>query len=188
MVLPVTCAHCGWVFSPRINGRKYCSLRCASAHRWRLTLAERFEPYVDRSAGPTGCWPWLGHRVTSGYGRLVFRRQNLGAHRIAWELYDGSSPGELDVLHRCDNPPCCNPRHLFLGTHRDNMVDKVAKGRSNAPVGARNAGAKLTDEAVTLIRAEAAAGVRVKALAASFGVTPECIQNVIARRTWRHVG
>jgi hypothetical protein len=90
---------------------------------------------VDDSAGPDACWPWTGALFRPGprgygmnYGRIKRNRRTLHAHRVAWELAHGPT-GELFVLHKCDNPPCCNPAHLFLGTAADNMADKVRKGR-----------------------------------------------------------
>jgi hypothetical protein len=73
----------------------------------------------------TGCRPWMGSRNRKGYGHV-----NLYMHRLAWELVNGPVPSSLLVLHRCDNPPCCNPDHLFLGTHADNAADRTRKGRS----------------------------------------------------------
>jgi hypothetical protein len=86
---------------------------------------------VDQSAGPEACWPWTGSRKDSGYGRLCFDRHQQNAHRVAYQLATGHDPGDLIVCHSCDNPPCCNPAHLWVGTHGDNARDKVAKGRWN---------------------------------------------------------
>src|SRR5690606_12474380 len=99
------------------------------------TLAELFWPRVDRSGGAESCWPWKGIVDKSGYGvysnaRRRFRTQK--AHRVAWMLHYGRSLSSSEhVLHRCDNPPCCNPGHLRQGTHADNMADMKAKGRAN---------------------------------------------------------
>lgn len=93
--------------------------------------AERFWAKVDTSAGPDGCWPWQGTKVGGGYGR--FRRRSgvrIIASRMAHLLTHGHIPDGHDVLHTCDNPPCCNPIHLFSGTARDNALDMVAKGRA----------------------------------------------------------
>ena len=81
------------------------------------------------------CWLWLAARDKNGYGWFHLgarpRRRAKRAHRVAWEFTNGSSAGDMCVLHRCDNPPCCNPSHLFLGTKADNMTDKVTKGRES---------------------------------------------------------
>lgn len=84
--------------------------------------------------GPDDCWEWTGYRMKFGYGRFPLghrpSRRNVLAHRAVWVLTYGGIPDGLDVCHDCDNPPCCNTRHLFLGTHRDNMIDRENKGRT----------------------------------------------------------
>jgi hypothetical protein len=83
---------------------------------------------VDKDTSPTGCWLWTGGK-NHGYGRISFNGKNFLAPRIAWEFTNGPIPDGLDVLHRCDNPPCVRPDHLFLGTLKDNYDDMVQKGR-----------------------------------------------------------
>lgn len=76
-----------------------------------------------------GCLEWSGVTNRRGYGRLQVQGRMVLTHRLAWELANGSIPEGMNVLHRCDNPPCCDPEHLFLGTQKDNVADMIAKGR-----------------------------------------------------------
>lgn len=96
------------------------------------SLADRFWAKVDKR-GPDECWLWTGCRKKAfGYGKIGEGRmgqRTLLAHRVSWEITNGSIPDGAMVLHRCDNPPCVNPRHLFLGDQLDNMRDMVSKGR-----------------------------------------------------------
>lgn len=89
---------------------------------------ERFWAKVDRR-GPDDCWEWTAGCNRKGYGKFSLDGATRQSHRISWELANGQIPEGLCVLHRCDNPPCCNPAHLFLGTHADNHADRSLKGR-----------------------------------------------------------
>lgn len=98
----------------------------------RRTLGERLWRRVERR--PDGCWVFTGYQTKKGYGKIhrgPGSRELVRVHRAAWEVTYGPIPEGLFVLHHCDNPPCCNPEHLFLGTNSDNMRDMVAKGRGN---------------------------------------------------------
>jgi hypothetical protein len=94
-----------------------------------MSLEERFASKLVPAAN--GCIEWGASRFPQGYGQIKVNYQNRKAHRVAWELAHGPIPDGLVVCHRCDNPPCCNVDHLFLGTHSDNTRDMHAKGRAN---------------------------------------------------------
>lgn len=125
------CAHCGAAFTIKPSERKrgrglHCSKKCQDDARGRLLTT--FWKWVDRS-DPDGCWPWTRFRGTDGYGFLRIGQKTIRTHRHAWTLTNGPIPSGAEVCHRCDNPPCCRPDHLFLGTHAENMADMVAKNR-----------------------------------------------------------
>lgn len=97
-------------------------------------LEERFWSKVDKSGGPAACWPWTASVDPKGYGQFAYAdgtRRSGRAHRVAWILANGPISAGMSVCHSCDNPPCCNPAHLWLGTNADNVADRVRKGRSS---------------------------------------------------------
>jgi hypothetical protein len=147
------------------------------------SLEDRFRSRVNVRR-VDDCWPWTGPRV-SGYGVLWRNGNNYGAHRVAWELANGPIPDGMFICHRCDNPPCCNPAHLFLGTQADNDADRTVKGRSSR--GSKHPDAKLTEDTVRLIRGRFAGGEAIRQLAADFGVSGATIHAAVHRKTWRHV-
>ena len=89
-------------------------------------LAERIEQHINRTAG---CWEWQGSKRGHGYGRIKVNGRTYPAHRFLWELTNGLVPAGMLVLHKCDNPPCVRPDHLYLGTSADNTRDMVVRGR-----------------------------------------------------------
>lgn len=199
----LVCIHCKESFTCAAyvaarSKRRFCSNRCAALWRYSDDLVERFWSRVEKG-DPDSCWAWRGSRNTDGYGFFsvapsrmgelpfsvpgsdrprVGRGVSLGAHRVAVALTTGSWP-DLHVLHVCDNPPCCNPRHLRLGTHVENMRDRQRKGR--------HAGAIFDSGKVRKIRKRAAAGEHYAAIARSMGVDPEQVRRVIAGDRWRYV-
>lgn len=160
------------------------------------------------------CWHWTGGTFKSGYGRFNMAGKSMKAHRLALEFSSGlSAPAGMFVCHRCDNPICCNPAHLFVGTHADNMADMVAKGRSlsgerspkrlrpetcargerhgsrtqpeRIPRGGKHYNARLSSSDVDSIRREyEAGGVRQVDLAAKYGVAQTHISAMIRGVKW----
>lgn len=173
------CPKCGKEFGgPSIGSH---GLKCG------VTYEMLFWQKVDKSAGPDKCWPWTGAITSWGYDHFNSKRHGeYMAHRLAWELANGRKPPagfqNGTVMHTCDNPPCCNPAHLKLGTHTDNMRDMRLKVRDPRMA--------LTPEKVREIRAELAAndekGVQVK-LAAKYGVSPGTISGVYTGKNYRYV-
>lgn len=139
---------------------------------------------------PVGCWTWIGWRDKNGYGITSLRihgKQERRAHRIVWFLNFGTIPTGFCVCHKCDNPSCVNPEHLFLGTNQDNMTDKAKKQRCNPPAGERSGLAKLSEEDVLKIRALHEAGVVQRRIAEQFGVGFKAINKIVLRQRWAHV-
>ena len=152
----------------------------------RLSLEESFRKRVTRGE-PDECWPWNSTTlVKNGYGCLQVMYKNYYAHRLAWELHNQQPvPDGMHVCHSCDNPKCCNPAHLFLGTNQDNISDKLAKDRQ--PKGENQHNSKLTAPAVIEMRRMADTGMTYLAIAKHFGVSLSVAWEAINRVTWAHV-
>ncbi len=154
--------------------------------RWTQTLEERFWSKVDRR-GPDDCWLWIGGSTNRGYGIFHVSRQSRRAHRISWEIAYGVIPDGLVVRHKvCNNTLCVNPRHLALGTQKENIQDKFI--HKTCARGETHGLAKLTEESVRKIRKMYKSGSLTKReIARIFGVDPNAIQSVLNGKTWKHV-
>ncbi len=137
------------------------------------------------------CWEWQGNRDKNGYGRFKIKRssgyKNDPAHRVMWEIVFGPIPENMLICHTCDNPPCVNPRHLFLGTPKTNMTDKIKKGRLVSSKGSKNGMARLTEKMVLKIRLLHTFNTSIDKLAKKYRVSGATISRVINRKTWRHL-
>ncbi len=166
-----------------------------------MDTLQRFMANVKKC--DNGCWEWQGVRGSTGYGRLRVNKQTIWTHRLSWSLHYGNIPIGLYVLHRCDNPPCVNPDHLFLGTQHDNMQDAAVKGRivssfgdqngtrlhpETVRRGEKNPAAKLTTENVVEIRQiYGNRKMTYEQLGNAFNVNPATICRIIKRKKWKHV-
>lgn len=147
-------------------------------------VSERFWSKVDVQ-GPDDCWEWQAHRDRKGYGKFQMSNSRP-AHRVAWELANGAIQNDLFVCHRCDNPSCCNPAHLFLGTNDDNLKDAVRKGRTSRGVNRPNS--KLTPEIVIEARRRYQAGEFSNNLATEFGVDEHTMYSaIIGKKSWQWI-
>lgn len=153
-------------------------------------LIARFFALVDTTGD---CWNWQGSRRgmrpnCPGYGVLCITSSNYSTHRLSYAWFVGDPTGKC-VCHRCDNPLCVNPAHLFLGSNRDNMLDQIAKGRKRVRRGEENNKAKLTKANVLAIRRLAAAGkLTYEEIARAFDVVRTDIGQIARGDIWAHVG
>lgn len=174
---------------PLAEIERTCShLLCVRPEHLRLVIRQKYTPpkarptfweYVDKSGN---CWVWTGTLAAGGYGRFL----GDSAHRLSYEQTYGAIPDGYFVCHRCDNPPCVRPEHLFLGTHQDNMDDMDAKDRR--AIGERHGCARLAPEQVQAIRSRyAAGGVSYGSLAKEYDISKATVSHIVTGRKWKHL-
>lgn len=132
----------------------------------------------------SGCWLWEGPYFSDGYGQLTIERKPVRAHRFMWRRIYGEIPEGLQVLHKCDVRCCVNPAHLFIGTHLDNMRDKVRKGRCRDQRGIKHNDVKLNEAQVLAIRSDLRSNT---AVALELGVSHQLISKIRKRKLWKHI-
>lgn len=162
------CLYCQSVINLPKAGQFYCSDAC------------RFWDKVEKR-GPNDCWEWTAAKDRQGYGHFRYKGDLINAHRLVWLFTHGPIPKNLCALHHCDNEGCCNPSHLFLGTHRDNMLDMVKKGRHH------NKFQQLTEQQVKEIKIELTEGTFHRSIAKKYGVVRETITAINRHKSWSHV-
>ncbi len=173
------CEHCGDAFrsSPHV---RFCSRSCARSS----PPEERFWRQVEKS---DGCWIWTGYLNPDGYGKLLANGERIAAHRYSYLLHTGKHPGDLEVCHKCDNPSCVKPDHLFLGTHEENMKDAAQKKRLPGAKGQRNSGNKYSEETIRAARDDLRAGISPYVVAKKHGISPALAYLVREGRAWKHL-
>ncbi len=169
------CKHCGKEFLPHKKARhSYCSDYC------------RFWDNVDIRK-PDECWQWRMHKIYTGYGYFTLKNRPIRTNRISWIFSYGDIPDGLFVLHHCDNPSCCNPNHLFLGTQMDNMHDMISKGHKVVKTGSSNFHAKLSEDDILNIRTMYSNGIYQKDIAKQFGICQQSVSLIVNRINWKHI-
>lgn len=148
------------------------------------SLAERFWAKVEKGADDE-CWLWAAFKERDGYGFLQLGRRALRANRVSWMIHFGAIPEGQVVCHRCGNPSCVNPAHLFLGTNAENTADSTAKGRRAK--GERQGSAKLCTSAIVAIRHLYQRGVLQVDIAREFGIHQTAVSGIVRRKAWSHV-
>ncbi len=178
--------HCGGFCSKHYsrfkrNGNPLKTMNCPPG----TALADRLMFHAEKT---TTCWWWRGSKTEGGYGRLIVDGTIKLAHRISYEVFNGEIAKGLHVLHKCDNPSCINPIHLFTGTHADNMADRARKGRN--AVQATGKGSKkssLKESDITAIVHLSNNGVSQEKLSKLYMVTRPTISAILNGKTWCHV-
>lgn len=166
----------------RVRGQRVRFMPC---HHTQRSREDAFLAFAAPGE-PDECWEWRGKKKAEGYGVVTNRGAEIYAHRMSWERFNGAIPDGLCVLHKCDNPKCWNPKHLFLGTHLDNIKDKVAKGRQ--PKGDKHPWAKLNSSQVAEIKIAILSGAEtMTSIASRYHVGRSTIKDIRNGNTWRDI-
>lgn len=156
-----------------------------------IDLRERLLSHIKINT-ETNCWEWQGSK-RNGYGRMIVgsrtdnTRKSKSAHRVSFEIYHGEIPDGMDVCHKCDNPCCVNPTHLFVGTRQDNMNDRESKGRNKIQYGSKNGRSKLKEHQVVEIRLKRNSGMSFGKLSKEYGVCKKTVMRAVSGQNWAMV-
>ena len=150
------------------------------------SLAERFSTKYEVDP-VSGCWVWTACRSATGYGKIGNMGRTMAAHRVSYELYVSPVGDGMCVLHKCDNRPCVNPQHLFVGTKADNTQDMIQKGRAAHPRGDDAPSAKLDSSQVLRIRERCMCGESYVVLAREYGISKRSVCSIARGDVWKHL-
>ncbi len=186
--------ECGCGAYPGVNRRRIAGHKASTSGHKAIApsaapLSERFWERVDRASTADGCWTWTG-TLSGGYGCIYTDGKQRRATWVSWLLHYGEPPEGMFLLHRCDNPPCVRPDHLFLGTQKDNNQDMWAKGRGKLVhyQGGQHGRATMTEEQVAALRERyRQGGITQRALARETGIPRGTIQHMLSGATWKNV-
>ncbi len=169
------------------------SVKSCGCHEWKgkkIYGKENYEALIKEKIlksiliNDNDCWIWQKAKHRQGYGNLSYKRIPRLAHRVCWEVYFGEIPENIKVCHKCDNPSCVNPEHLFLGTQKDNVRDGIEKGRyENRAMGKRRN--KLNYDEVLDIKRLNSEGMTRKELQKKYSVSPTCIAKILNGVSWK---
>lgn len=195
------CPNCSKSFNRDLNKsigdfrkRKFCSFKCATSfnsgenHARYKSIKDKLEGNVVKSE--SGCWEWVGTKRGSSsgvhYGGTNIGRKSVLAHRASYEFYIGVIPENMLVCHKCDNPKCINPDHLFLGTRLDNAKDMANKHRGTC--GEKSSNSKLSNtKSFEIIFAAKNKNMKQKEIAYVFGISEKTVNKLFNRKSWKHL-
>ena len=166
------CQFCKELFEPHGTKQHWCSPKCSFWDKVEI-------------GSPSKCWIWPYGKITAGYGEFIFSAMHFYTHRFMWQEIHGKIPDDMCILHKCDNPSCINPAHLFLGTKLDNTRDMISKDRN--PKGEDYNHAKLTNNHVIEIRQLLSKGIYQKDIASIYNVSQDTISAIKLGQTWSHI-
>jgi hypothetical protein len=152
----------------------------------RLEALARFMTMVDVGLH-SNCWEWQGNKPDGRYGHFSFNGKAIKAHRWIYELCCGRIPDSMVIRHRCDNPSCVNPRHLTIGTPKDNANDMHERGRASNRQGEKHPMARIDESAVIQIRKRAELGESYVKIAAAYAISHQQVGKIVRRENWGHV-
>jgi hypothetical protein len=184
------CIKCGNIFH-KVHGdsswcsKKFCSKQCVTNYKYGTPIERFNSSYV---ISENGCWNWIKSLGTHGSGNISVNGNQMLSYRYSYLIHKGEIPKGMDVCYSCDNRACVNPKHLWLGTHRENMMDSLNKGRGNRQIGSECHKAKLTEEQVIEIRLKHASGYfNYCDLSKIYGITHQAIRDIVIRKNWKHI-
>ncbi len=150
-----------------------------------ITREEAFNNSISINK-ETDCWEWTG-QLKEGYGCFSFQGKEKLVHRVMYERHKGAIPPKHNICHSCDNPKCVNPKHLWLGTQADNILDMIKKGRDRKAFGEKNHAAKITEDDVKNIRLKYKEGMNMSSISRLLNFPYPIVLRVCKNETWKHV-